>query len=398
MRFVPDDRTQRGLALGNLVSMTGTGATMSALVVFLSAAKHLPLGQAASLLATSGLVGVLGAVPVGQLSDRYGARSLAVVTELVCALATVLLLATASAWLLALCLAVRQLATSGNTAARATLMGKLVPPEGRVALRAYQRSVSNIGFSVGALLAALAMSTGTTAALYALLALDAATFCVSALTTSRLPAAGRGAKGRGLGRDAMGDRGYLTVSLLNAVHALNRAVVSIGVPLWIVYGSDLPPWTTSAAMILNTVVVIALQARLSRPAKDVAGARRALLAAGALTAVGCAALATAERAVWPLFVTACLALALGEILGAAAGWTLSYDLAPDQLLGQYQGMWQLIADGSAKAAGPAVIGWTVAAGPAGWALLAGCFAGVAAASPPVVTWASARTRRPARTG
>jgi MFS family permease len=391
MRLVPADRTQRWLAVGNLVNMTGTGATLSALVIFLAQAKHLSLAQAVSLLATSGLIGILGAVPLGQLSDRHGARAVAITTELACATATLALLAAGNAWSCACCLAVRQLATSGNTAARAALIGKLVPVDERIALRGYQRSVTNIGFSLGALISAFAVASNSTAALYWMLTLDVATFCFGAFATARLPEVGRGAKGRGLAMDALGDRGYLTATLLNAVHTLNRAVVSLGVPLWIVYGSHLPYWAVSAAMIFNTIVVIVLQVPLSGRACDLRGARRSLVAAGALTAAGCAALAgggsPSAVVLWSLLALASLLLALGEILGAAAGWVLSYDLAPDGLLGQYQGVWQLVADGSSKVAGPAVLGWTVAAGPPGWTALAGGFAVVAVLSPGVVSWA-----------
>jgi MFS family permease len=397
MRFVPADRTQRWLALGNLVNMTGTGASLSALVVFLAQAKHLPLAQAASLLSVGGLIGVLGAVPLGQLSDRYGARIVAITAELVCAVATCGLMVSRNMWSCALALAIKQLATSGNTAARSTLMGKLVPPKQRAALRAYQRSVTNVGFSLGALGSGFALAADNTAALYVLLALDAATFCFGAFATAKLPEASRGAKGRGLAADALSDPGYLSVALLNAVHTLNRAVVSIGIPLWVVYGSRLPHWAISAAMILNTVVVVGLQVPLSGQAKDVRGARGSLLMAGALTASGCAALAaggaSSGYALWMFLSVACLTLSLGEILGAAAGWTLSYDLAPDELLGQYQGVWQLIADGASKAAGPALIGWTVAAGPLGWSVLAGGFAMVAGSSPANVSWAKPRTRK-----
>ncbi|GGL05198.1 MFS transporter [Sphaerisporangium melleum] len=397
MRLIPEDRVQRWLAVGNLVNMAGTGAALSTLVVFLARAKHLELSQAAALLSVSGLIGVLGAVPLGQLSDRYGPRSVAIGTELTCAAATCALLLAWDVWVCALALTVKHLATSGNTAARATLMGKLVPPERRTALRAYQRSVTNVGFALGALGAGPALASGSTTALYALLAADAVTFCLSAFATARLPQVSRGAHRRRLAADALSDRGYLSMAVLNAAHTLNRAIVSIGVPLWVVYGSPLPHWAVSAAMMLNTSIIVVLQVPLSKQAEDIRGSRRALLIAGLCTAVGCGMFAVggilSTAAVWPLFVVACLALAFGEILGAAAGWTLSYDLAPDDMLGQYQGVWQLVADGSSKAAGPAVIGWAVAAGALGWSALAAGFTAVSVVSPAAAGWASTRTRR-----
>lgn len=397
--LLPSDRTQRWLALGNLVNMTGTGATAAVLVVFLAHTKELPLAQASSLLAVSGLVGVVGSVPVGWLSDRVGARLTAITTELVCASATVVVLVADSTWTLVAGLAIRQLSTSGNSAARAALMGALVPPDQRTRLRAYQRSVTNIGFAVGGAASALALATNSGAALAVVLAADAATFCFSAYATSRLPDAGRTSTRRGLALNVLTDRGYLTVGALNAAHALNRAAVSLGLPLWIVYGSTLPDWTISAAMVLNTVLVIVLQVPLSRSAHDVAGARRTLLAAGGFTALGCTALAGGGIASagpeWAFLAAACVTLTFGEILGAAAGWTLSYELAPPERFGEYLGTWQLMADGSAKIVGPVLLGWAVAIGPAGWTILAAGFAITAMASPLVITRSTASRREPA---
>lgn len=395
-RLIPRDHDQRWLAIGNLVNMSGTGATLSALVVFLATVKSLPLAQATALLTVSGLVGVVGAVPLGRLSDRYGARRMAILTELVCAAAIALLIVVNGTWPLAACLAVRQLATSANTAARATLMGRLVSAEERVRLRAYQRSVTNVGFSLGALLSAAAMSMDSPDAVYPLLALDAATFVFSAVATAKLPDVGRGARRPTPAKGALRDAGYLGTSMLNALHTINRSVVSLGVPLWIVYASRLPHWTVPAALILNTGMVIWLQVPLSPRAEGIAACRRALLTAGLLTAAGCAALAAAEKLhaepplVWTLLLLGCVVLAVAEILGAAAGWTLSYDLASASMLGQYQALWQFLGDGASKVAGPAAIGWALAGGPPGWAALAAAFALTGAASPPVVRWAAVR--------
>jgi MFS family permease len=397
MRLLPEEHAQRWLALGNLVNMAGTGATLSALAIFLAQVKHLPLAEAASLLTISGLAGVLGAVPLGQLSDRLGPRAVAIGAEVVCAFSTFALLLATNAWFCGLALTIRQLATSGNTAARATLMGKLVRPDRRAALRAYQRSVTNVGFTVGALGAGLALATNSTRAMYALLVADAVTFCFSAFATSRLPQVDRGSRGRGLAADAFSDTGYLSLAVLNAAHNLNQSVVYVGIPLWVVYGSSLPHWAVSAAMLINTTVAILFQVPLSKHAENLRRARWVLLIGGLCVAAGCAMLAagtivpTAE--VWLLFVLACLALGFGGILSAAAGWTLSYDLAPEDLLGQYQGVWQLIADGSSKSVGPAIIGWAMAVGPLGWTAQAGGFALAAAASPAIVNWAPRRTRK-----
>lgn len=393
-RLLPREPSLRWLAVGNLVNMTGTGASLAALVVYLAYVKHLPLPEATSILTAAGLIGVLGAVPVGHLSDRYGARRTAVVAELVCALAVIALLPLTAPWLLAAALAVRQLAVSGNTVARAALMGRLVTSAQRVELRAYQRSVSNVGFAVGALLAGVAIGRGGAGALYALLLFDALTFVFAAYATTRLPrsadtilAAANGAASTTppQARVVLPDYSYVSAAVLNAGHALNLAVVSVGLPLWIVYLSPLPSWAASLALGLNTVLIVLLQVPLSRHARELSQASRTLAVAGLLTAVGCAALGAGSSAGvglgWVAFLLACSALAVGEVLGSAAGWALSYDLAPDHLVGRYQGVWQLTADGVTKAAGPAIMGAAVGAGSLGLGALAAAFGVLAGVTP-----------------
>lgn len=392
IRLLPKSPAQRWLAAGNFVSMVGTAATLSVLVVFLAETKHLGLGSAAALLSVTGLVGVVGAVPVGQLCDHFGARRVSIIAETVRASATVGILVFGGFRMLSIALIARQLAGSGNGTARSTLMGYLVPAEERAALRAYQRVVTNIGSVFGALLSALVIAIGDAAALYGVLVFDATTFLFAAYATSRLPEAGRRRHASVFAIDAVRDPGYLVAGALNAVHSLNAAIISAGIPLWVVYASRLPRWSVSFALVLNTAVVIALQVPLSKYSNSTAGAGRSLSGAGALTAAGCVALAAATPgnvvSAWLMLVVASTLLALGEILGAAAGWTLSYDLAKEHLYGQYQGMWQVLADGSAKAGGPVLVGGVVAAGPVGWTAMAGVFIAAAAATQPVIRWSS----------
>ena len=392
--LLPQDHNRRWLALGNLVNMMGTGASLATLVVFLADVKGLSLALAASVLAAAGLMGILGAAPVGVLIDRSGPKSVAVVTELVCALAVLVLLAAPGTVWIIVALTVRQLSVTANTVARATVMGRMGDAEDRVALRAYQRAVTNVGFGAGTVLSAAAVAIGSTEALVAVMCLDAATFGFGALATARLrgtfrPAPRRADEGTGSRSAVLRDWRFVLLALLNAVCSLNGVAASLGISFWVVFASDLPNWAVSASYAINTVLVVLLQVRFSKASSTVHGSATSLRSAGLLAGAFCLLLAFSGAltgwVVWLPFVVATVVITLSEMWQSAAGWTLSYEFADDRLLGKYQAAWHLTNDAVVKALGPLVVGLAVARGAAGFVVLAAAFCLLALVTPAVVS-------------
>lgn len=391
--LVPQDHNRRWLAFGNLVSMMGSGASMATLVVFLSVVKNLTLATAASVLSVAGIVGILGAVPVGVLIDKAGPKNVAIVTEVVCFGAVVALVASPDISWLVVALLVRQLSVSANTVARATLMGRFGDAESRVALRAYQRAVTNVGFALGTIVSGVAVGLGTPTALVAVMALDAATFLVGAYATLRL----RGAfaheqltadKAVGGRFEVVRDWRYLVLALINAAHSLSGVAAGVGISFWVVYSSNLPNWSVSLSYALGTLLVVVLQVRLSRQASTVVGSVASLRSAGLLAGLFCLLLATSGAlhgwVMWVPFLIATCVIAISEILGAAGGWTLSYEFATDRALGRYQAVWQLSADGIVKGAGPLIFGAAVGYGAAGLIAVSVGFCVLALSTPSLV--------------
>jgi len=400
--LLPREHNRRWLALGNLVNMTGTGASLATLVVFLADVKGLSLALAASVLAAAGFVGILGAAPVGVLIDRVGAKIVAVVTEVVCALAVLVLLGAPGTVWMVVALTVRQLSVTANTVARATVMGRMGDAEDRVALRAYQRAVTNVGFGAGTLLSAAAVAIGTTEALVTVMCLDAASFLFGAFATARLhgtfpPGPSRDDESPGSRPTVLRDWRYVLLALLNAVCSLNGVAAGLGVSFWVVYASDLPSWAVSVSYAVNTVLVVLLQVRFSQASATVRGSATSLRSAGLLAGVFCVLLAISGEltgwVVWVPFLVAAVVITVSEMWQSAAGWTLSYEFANDRMLGAYQAVWHLTNDAVVKALGPLLVGLAVAQGAAGFGALATAFCVLALATPAVVS-ALGRSRRP----
>lgn len=155
----------------------------------------------------------------------------------------------------------------------------------------------------------------------------------------------------------------------------------------------------SAVVVINTIGVLLLQVPLTRKVDSVPNACAAARRAGGCLAIACLALAlTSGRggvlSVALIALTALLHLG-GEMRQAAAAWTYSMDLAPEDALGQYQGVFNAGLDVTMLIA-PAIYSWIVLApGGWGWLALAGVFAACALAFAPVTAWAVRPSRQEA---
>lgn len=175
------------------------------------------------------------------------------------------------------------------------------------------------------------------------------------------------------------------ITALHALLELQFAVLTVGIPLWIVLATDAPAAAVAAVNVVNCLLVVVFQVRASRGVADVPSAARACARGALLLGAGCLLYAAAARGSAALAAGAILAGALvhslGELLTSAGGWTLSLDLADPRAHGEYQGVF-MSGQAAAHVIGPLVVGLTVVDhGQAGWAVLAGVFVLAGAALP-----------------
>lgn len=247
----------------------------------------------------------------------------------------------------------------------------------------------NIGWAVGAAGAAAALTVGTAASYQALLLANVVSYAViGALTLrcaeppspSRVVASPATAPGDGLPPTASPrvpatpwrDRRYLAFTGSEIWLFLDDSILQVGFPLWIVHATDAPVGLAPLVLVLNSVLVIALQVPLSRFGETRADARRLLVPIGAAFLTGGVALA-ASAGGGPWLATAAVLLAavaftLAEILHSLSSWELSVALAPGEAQGAYLGVHGL-AQSAQRSLGPVVVGAAVSAGPFAWPVL-----------------------------
>ncbi|MFF3449423.1 MFS transporter [Streptomyces sp. NPDC002667] len=362
-----------------LVDRIGSGLWAAVSVLYFTYVTGLSVAQIGILVAAAGAVGIAGAPLGGRIADRLPLTRVLIALQLLRALASFALLTTDN---YALLLAFSAVGSFGDRAANVLtkLYATRVSGPERVRYQALNRTVANAGWALGGLVAAGALTLGTTAAYQWLLAGDALSFVAVALVTARCgepPSATRtvatskapvpAARPESPWRD----RTYLAYVATETVLFLDDAVFKVGLPLCIAHSDRAPHGLAPLLMVLNNVMVVTLQVPLARFGVGTAAARALLIPLSASFALGGAAMAlsaTGGVVTVTLLLTAAAALfTVAEMLHATVSWELSVALAPDTAQGAYLGVHGL-AQAVQRSAGPLAVTAAIAAGPFGWTL------------------------------
>lgn len=397
--LLPATRTERILAGGALADSIGTGLYTTAGIVFFTRMVGLDAAQVGIGMAIAGLAGFVAAVPLGHLADRWGARDVAMGLALVQAvlMAAFAMVQSFPGFLLVVTLFCA--AERGTWTARSAMVAKLLPDQSRVRVQAYMRSVFNVGVSVGALIAGVALHSDSRAVFTAVLLGNAVSFAIYAAFAGRLPRVlpVHGVKGaERMSLPVLRDWPFLSLGLLNGFLSIHAMVLLIGLPLWLSEHTSVPRAMLSGLFLLNTVMAVLLQVRASRGADTVRGASRALALSAGATGLACVLFAPASLVpTWiaiGLLVAGTVALTVGELLQSAGGWGVSFGLTQGGAHGSYQGAFSL-GDALKDTLGPIlVVSLAISFGLAGWLMLCGLFVIAGLLVEPATRWAQRQDR------
>lgn len=372
---VPPPGPQRLLALAQLSNSVGDGAYYTTSALYFTQVVGLAPARVGLGLTVGWAVGSLVGVPLGRLADRRGPRGTAVLLALATGLAVASFTVVRGFVPFVLVACAYAAAQSGLAAARQALLAGLVSAEERTRLLAHLQSTLNAGLAVGAGLGGLALHAGTRTAYLAVFTLDAVSFLVCAALLLRLPSVTPMPGRRRGGLGVLRDRPYALVALLNTVLLLRLPLLSLVLPLWITRRTDAPAWLVSALFVLNTGAVMLFQVRAARRVTGLASAVRALHRAGWVMLAACVVFALsagASTGVAVAVLVAGAALQVAAEMGQSAGsWQLSFELAPADRVGEYQGLFGTGVT-VARTLGPLVLtALLVEWGTPGWLLLGG---------------------------
>jgi Major Facilitator Superfamily len=384
-----------------LVDSIGLGLYTTGAVVFFVRSLHLRAEFVGTGLTVAAAVGLAASLPAGRLADRRDARQILVVLCAVqAALFAVFPFVQGRIEFLTVVTAVA-FAESAARPVRRVLLSDLVSGGPRVVAAAYNRSVLNVGVSLGALLAAGALALDSRPAYDALLLGNAASFVGAGLLLARLRVDGRSRRpspssppiGKAsAARHPLGQPRFVAAALSCGILYLSASVLDVGLPLQVSERTNAPRWMIAALLLLNTAMAVTLQVRASAGSETISGAARANRLAGIALLGACVLFPVASHGsavvAAAVLIAATVLLTAGELFSSAGSWGLSYGLAPLGHEGQYLASFGL-ASQAVQVAGPALAAAVVTAGLDAWLALGVVYLGAGLATPLI-------TRRPLR--
>lgn len=382
-RCLPASPQERAYALITSVDSLGTGCFLTVSVVLFIQVVGVTPTQIGTALAIGGVLSVLARVPLGRLADRCGHRGTLVGVHLARAAAFpgYLIVHGFAAFLL---LSVLILVLDGwESPVRKVLLYAVARPAERVRIAAYNRSVYNLAFAIGSLLATAALLDR--AGLYLVVLVNAGSFLLAAALALRLPrpTKPRQPPGRPLNSTRYAGAGFLLGWLF-----VCTSVLTVGLPLQVLRTFPHRQWLIGLGMAINTVLAVGLQVRLSRGTVELAGSTRAAVRGGLVLTSACllcylSAITGQNPAVAVLLAGVGL-LSIGDLLASASAWGLSYQLRRHDLTAHNQSVWSMYLS-LPQLLGPLLVAWALTGiGAAGWLVLAGGFGLVSALLGPVL--------------
>lgn len=166
--LIPPPGLPRRLAAQSVLGGIGFGTFLTGSAVFFTRVVGLRPHEIGIGLSLAAAIALITAVPLSSLTDRFGAQRMWVAG----AIAQGLLFATwpfaRGFWTYLLVIACVEIAATVAQAGRNVYLIEALEPETRVRTQAFTRSALNVGWSLGAGLAALALAIDTVPAYYAL--------------------------------------------------------------------------------------------------------------------------------------------------------------------------------------------------------------------------------------
>lgn len=385
LRLAPPAGAARPLTVAVVVQTVGFGLLITLSAIYFVRVVELDVGIVALAFSVAAMGGIAAGVVVGHLSDRYDPRGIAVMLLSATSIAVLGHVVVANTTSLFVVLSLYQFADRGAAAARGTLIARAVPSDKQVQTRSYLRAVSNIGFAVGAGLAAWALVSDTRVTYVWLIAAAALSYAFAAMIIAvrirRVPPIPRA--NRAPVTTALRDRRFMIFATTNALLSLQFAVLEFGMPIWVTQHTDAPGWMVTVLFVTNTALVTLLQVRMGRSSETLAGAVRTHAVGGLLLGLACVLLGLAGYVpMWfaaATLVAAGILHAFGEMAQGASSWAMAFELAPANAHGQYQGLFAT-STSIGLVAGSSIIAFVALSwGLPGWILLGGVFvmAGVA---------------------
>jgi MFS family permease len=405
----PDLRGRRGLIVAILIDNLGTGIFLPFAVLYATVTAHIPIATTGLVLSLCAACALPTAPVAGALVDRYGARRLVVIANLLQALGFAGYPLIWTPAMLFVCGCAVAVGNQAYFAANGSLIAQIAEPDQRARWFALLGACRSAGLGGGALLSGIALALLSGGGYQLLAEANALSFVVAAILIARVATPGvrsaiartttagivrvngesslarralTAAKTVGGYRAVLRDGPFLGFTATNVAFSLIVLSFSIALPIYILGPLHLPIWAPGVVFSVNTALAVTAQTTVARWCERYRRTRALAFSAGLFTLAMLllAGLAYAPHRAggwngWALLglAVALLVYSAAVLIMAPLKNALIADAAPDALRGRYLAFYHL-SWSVASTIGPASLTALLALG-GGWLWLA--LAGVA---------------------
>lgn len=344
----------RRLSAQSVLSAFGDGVFLTGSAVYFTQIVGLSAARVGLGLSIAGAATFLLAVPLGKLSDRFGAKRVWALSSLLEAVLYLAWLAVGGFATFVAMLVVLGVVSTASRAARNAYRFDIFPREERVSSNAYFRAARNVGYTFGALLAGIALATNDDTMIRAVPVITAGLLVLNAALVARLPAARHhmneapleaALTDAGDRRSALRNRGYVAMAVLGGILGTHQVLLNVVIPLWLVEETDAPRVLLAWLFGTNTVMAVLLQVAAARGITTVADSLRAQRRGAFFFMLSCGiVLVTHDTVGWVTIVLVWVGhvtVTGAELFQSAGEWGLQAELSDPERRGEYQGVSQL---------------------------------------------------------
>ncbi|WP_210648532.1 MFS transporter [Nocardioides sp. SYSU D00065] len=345
----------------------GSGLFMPITLLYFLAMTDLSLVQIGSALSLSALLTMPGAFVIGSLVDRFGPRQMMLAGNLLQAVGMVAYLWADALVAVALWTALLNLGRQSFWGSFGNVVTAISAPGERELWFGFLQAVRNLGYSVGGVLAGVALQVGTDGAFQSVVVVNAVTFVVAFVLLLDVPdhrvARADDAPVEGWAV-VLRDGPYLRLVLGQFGFVAGMMVLNFALPVYAAENIDLPGWVVGAIFTLNTALVGLGQGLVVRRMTGRVRARMMGLAQVVFVASYAMFVVAGWLPVWLAVVVMLVGAAVytgGELAGGPVFSATAAEAAPDHLRGRYLGLFQL-SWGIGGAVTPVAYTWLLARG------------------------------------
>jgi MFS family permease len=360
---VPDIEGKQRLLMALSVDTLGVGMFLPLAFYFFTVTTSLPMSGIGLTISCATFAALLLAPVGGVLTDRYGARSMVVTSNLLSAAGYFLYPAVSAYSGMFLCVLLVMMGDRLYFASWPTLIARIARPDQLTGWFSLVQSINAGCSGVGSLLSTLVLATSGAPAVKIIVVANACTSVIAAALTATQDFGSYATSTRPASLSpwlALSNPLFRRLLLAQLLIATAWTIPGTFLPLYLTKTLDLPRWSTTLASATNYLLIFLFQLRVTHYLRHTARIRIIALGVGLLLAslgIMAVAMPLADPGTAATIVAAGVVIyTIGEMLVLPSTYALVSAISSSETRGRYMSLFQMTGV-VAFGIGPGMVGW-----------------------------------------